>query len=194
MSEPEDGQGGSGGESKRDEKENELRPLWDRERPGLGPTGGRDGTEGEPEGDREEAEALPEEDPAEAAMRQLARLWPDISGEKRQEGGAEGADYGPLGPRRVRAGGGARRRSRRWGEAARRAAIIAAADGKNQPLPSLRAVRESFPLSQRELAQRTGLSRATVAAIEAGGRRPQPSTMRALARVLGVGAGEIAWP
>jgi DNA-binding XRE family transcriptional regulator len=91
------------------------------------------------------------------------------------------------------------RRVRRWGEAARKAAQREIADGPfdklrgNQRLRSLRAVREAFPLSQEELAERTRLGRSTIAALEAGRRRAYPSTRRAIARVLGVEVGEIAW-
>ena len=91
-------------------------------------------------------------------------------------------------------------RRRKWGEAARKAARSEMADGERwrREAPStrprsLRAVREGYPLSQRELAERTGLSRSTIAALEGGRRLPLPATMRVIARVLGVKPGEIAW-
>ena len=92
-------------------------------------------------------------------------------------------------------------RRRRWGEAARKAAQSEIADGERwrresrvvTRARSLRAIREGFPLSQRELAERTGLSRSTIAALESGKRLPVPATMRVIARVLGVEPGEITW-
>ncbi len=82
---------------------------------------------------------------------------------------------------------------RKWGEAARKAARSEIADGERRPPRSLRAVREGYPLSQREVAQRAGLARSTIAALEGGRRRAQPATMRAIASVLEVKPGEIAW-
>ncbi len=103
-----------------------------------------------------------------------------------------------VGARAVRRGqvagpAGGRRRVRRWGEAARKAARREIADGEHRSPRSLKAVREAFPLSQRELAERTRLSRATIASLEAGKQRAHPATRRVIARVLGVEAGEIAW-
>jgi DNA-binding XRE family transcriptional regulator len=51
--------------------------------------------------------------------------------------------------------------------------------------PHLRHVRLSRSLTQAELAERAGLSRATVMALE-GGRDAWPTTVRKLARALGV--------
>ena len=82
---------------------------------------------------------------------------------------------------------------RRWGEAARRAKRQEISDGEHRRARSIRAVREAYPLSQRELGVRAGLARSTIAALE-GGRRAQPATMRAIALALGVKVGEIAWP
>ena len=139
---------------------------------------------------------------------QLDALLGPVGGQKqvgkRVAAGAESKDAtaergtqarGSPGQRRRPAPAGQRvaRRVRKWGEAARKAAQSEIADGP-QGLPrSLRAVREAFPLSQQELADRTRLSRSTIAALEAGGRRAHPSTRRVIARVLKVEPGEIAW-
>ena len=57
----------------------------------------------------------------------------------------------------------------------------------------MRAVREAFPLSQEELAERARMSRTTISQLESGRRQAQPSTRRAIASVLRVDVGEIAW-
>jgi transcriptional regulator with XRE-family HTH domain len=48
----------------------------------------------------------------------------------------------------------------------------------------LRAWRDYRVMTQQELADRAGVSRRTVAAIESGKVRPHPSTVRALAAAL----------
>ena len=53
-------------------------------------------------------------------------------------------------------------------------------------LTRLRAIRERTPLSQRELAERAGISRAALIRIEAGASSPHPATIRALAAALDV--------
>jgi len=58
-------------------------------------------------------------------------------------------------------------------------------------MPDLRRLRESAALSQRELAQKAGVSRATIAAAELGTRKPHPSTVRKLATALGLHPAEI---
>jgi transcriptional regulator with XRE-family HTH domain len=53
-------------------------------------------------------------------------------------------------------------------------------------LARLRALRDRQALSQRDLAERAGVSPTTVARIECGQLEPRPSTVRKLARALGV--------
>lgn len=50
----------------------------------------------------------------------------------------------------------------------------------------VKAVRTARALSQADLAQLAGVRTATVSEIESGRRTPRPSTIRALARALGV--------
>ena len=50
----------------------------------------------------------------------------------------------------------------------------------------LRELREEQGFSQYSLAEESGVGRSTIAALEAGERGAHPSTMRALARALGV--------
>lgn len=50
----------------------------------------------------------------------------------------------------------------------------------------LRQVRERLFVTQEELSERTGLSRATISRIESGLQRPRISTVRKLADALGV--------
>src|SRR5687767_16038587 len=50
----------------------------------------------------------------------------------------------------------------------------------------LRELREERGFSQYGLAQESGVGRSTIAALETGERGAHPSTMRALARELGV--------
>jgi len=52
--------------------------------------------------------------------------------------------------------------------------------------PRLREWRERATLSQEELKERSGISRATIADLEAGNRGAQPRTIRRLAAALGV--------
>jgi transcriptional regulator with XRE-family HTH domain len=47
-------------------------------------------------------------------------------------------------------------------------------------------VRERLFVTQEELAERTGVSRATISRIESGQQRPRISTIRKLAAALGV--------
>src|SRR6266536_3388461 len=57
----------------------------------------------------------------------------------------------------------------------------------------LRHARESAGLTQEELAARAGLTPNAVGALERGERRfPYPATVRALAKALGLTAGERA--
>lgn len=50
----------------------------------------------------------------------------------------------------------------------------------------LRAARQRVALAQTELGELAHISASTIVELEAGRRRPHPSTIRALARVLGV--------
>jgi transcriptional regulator with XRE-family HTH domain len=55
----------------------------------------------------------------------------------------------------------------------------------------LRSVRERLFVTQEELAERTGMSRATISRIESGQQRPRISTVRRLAAALGVSPEEL---
>ncbi len=55
----------------------------------------------------------------------------------------------------------------------------------------LRELRDHASLSQEELAARSGVSRATIADLELGKRKPQPKTRRKLAEALGVEPHEL---
>ena len=55
-----------------------------------------------------------------------------------------------------------------------------------QRTPLLRSLRERAALSQEDLAEKSGVSRATIADLEAGKRPARPSTRRKLADALGV--------
>jgi len=58
---------------------------------------------------------------------------------------------------------------------------------------TLREVRRRKFLNQRELAERAGVSRATINAIEAGKTRPYMHTIRAIAGALGIDPVEVDW-
>jgi transcriptional regulator with XRE-family HTH domain len=53
-------------------------------------------------------------------------------------------------------------------------------------LTRLRALRERKVLTQQELADKAGITRATLSRLEAGAENPYPSTIRKLAAALGV--------
>jgi len=53
-------------------------------------------------------------------------------------------------------------------------------------LSRLKLLRERKALTQAELAERAGISRITVARLEAGVDEPRPATTRKLAAALGV--------
>jgi transcriptional regulator with XRE-family HTH domain len=55
----------------------------------------------------------------------------------------------------------------------------------------LRELRERVSLSQMELSERSGVSRATIADLELGKRGAQPKTRRKLAEALGVEPWEL---
>ena len=57
--------------------------------------------------------------------------------------------------------------------------------------PRLRELRERAALSQEDLAKRSGVSRATIADLEADKRPSRPSTRRKLAEALGVAPAEL---
>jgi transcriptional regulator with XRE-family HTH domain len=52
-------------------------------------------------------------------------------------------------------------------------------------LPALRRLRLQVALSQKELAERTGMSQTTLSDLETGKTKARPSTMRRLADALG---------
>jgi len=56
---------------------------------------------------------------------------------------------------------------------------------------ALRRLREGYPLTVRELAQRSGVSHNTITTIENRHRTANPSTVRKLAVTLGVEPGEL---
>ena len=58
-------------------------------------------------------------------------------------------------------------------------------------LPRLRTLRERQALTQRELADLAGVSRTTIVTLEQGADSPYPSTVRKLARALGVTPAEL---
>jgi transcriptional regulator with XRE-family HTH domain len=58
--------------------------------------------------------------------------------------------------------------------------------------PRLRELRERAALSQEDLAKKSGVSRATIADLEASKRPARPSTRRKLAEGLGVEAHELS--
>jgi transcriptional regulator with XRE-family HTH domain len=55
----------------------------------------------------------------------------------------------------------------------------------------LREVREQRFVTQAELAERTGMSRATLSRLESGLQRPRISTVRRIAAALGVQPEEL---
>jgi len=61
-------------------------------------------------------------------------------------------------------------------------------------LPRLRAIRERQALNQRELAQKAGLTPASLSRIEAGIQDPYTSTIRKLATALGVKPADLMGP
>jgi len=60
-----------------------------------------------------------------------------------------------------------------------------------QKTSHLRELRDRASLSQEELAERAGVSRATIADLELGKRNPQPKTRRKLAAAPGVEPREL---
>ncbi len=60
--------------------------------------------------------------------------------------------------------------------------------------PNLEAWRAKRNLTQRELAERSGVALTTINEVETGRRRPRPATVRRLAAALGVGEAELLRP
>jgi DNA-binding XRE family transcriptional regulator len=58
---------------------------------------------------------------------------------------------------------------------------------------ALRRLREGYPLTVRELAERSGVSHNTITMIENRHRTANPSTVRKLAAALGIGSSELMW-
>jgi transcriptional regulator with XRE-family HTH domain len=58
---------------------------------------------------------------------------------------------------------------------------------------ALRRLREGYPLTVRELAERSGISHNTITIIENRHRTANPSTIRKLAAALGVEPSELMW-
>jgi transcriptional regulator with XRE-family HTH domain len=56
---------------------------------------------------------------------------------------------------------------------------------------ALRRLREGYPLTVRELAERSGISHNTITMIENRHRTANPSTVRKLSAALGVEPGEL---
>ena len=56
----------------------------------------------------------------------------------------------------------------------------------------IRELRQRKLLSQRELAERAGVSETTIVKLELGATRPQPRTLRKIAEVLGLSPEEMA--
>ena len=65
------------------------------------------------------------------------------------------------------------------------------AGGWMQRTPRLRELRERAALSQEDVAERSGVARATIADLEAGKRPARPSTIRKLAKGLNVEIAEL---
>lgn len=61
-----------------------------------------------------------------------------------------------------------------------------------QKTTPIRELRQRASLSQQELAERSGVSRATIADLELGRRHPQPKTRRKIAEALGVEPHELS--
>jgi transcriptional regulator with XRE-family HTH domain len=56
----------------------------------------------------------------------------------------------------------------------------------------IREARQRKLLSQRELAEKAGVSETTIVKLEMGATRPQPRTLRKIAEALGLGIEEMA--
>jgi transcriptional regulator with XRE-family HTH domain len=58
-------------------------------------------------------------------------------------------------------------------------------------VPNLKRIRNEYPLTVRELAKMSGVSYDTITKVENGHREARPSTIRKLARALGVEPREL---
>jgi transcriptional regulator with XRE-family HTH domain len=58
-------------------------------------------------------------------------------------------------------------------------------------VPNLKRIRNGYPLTVRELAEMSGVSYDTITKVENGHREARPSTIRKLARALGVEPREL---
>jgi transcriptional regulator with XRE-family HTH domain len=58
-------------------------------------------------------------------------------------------------------------------------------------VPNLKRIRNEYPLTVRELAEKSGVSYDTVTKVENGHREARPSTIRKLARALDVEPREL---
>ena len=56
----------------------------------------------------------------------------------------------------------------------------------------IRELRQRKLLSQRELAQKAGVSETTIVKLEMGATKPQPRTLRKIAEALGISAEDMA--
>jgi transcriptional regulator with XRE-family HTH domain len=56
----------------------------------------------------------------------------------------------------------------------------------------IRELRQRKLLSQRELAEKAGVSETTIVKLEMGATKPQPRTLRKIAEALGIGAEDMA--
>jgi ribosome-binding protein aMBF1 (putative translation factor) len=66
------------------------------------------------------------------------------------------------------------------------------ADATGTLAMNLRQLREARQWSQEELAARSGVALATIAKLEAGAIRPQPTVLRRLAQALGLTPEDLA--
>lgn len=67
-------------------------------------------------------------------------------------------------------------------------------DSRVVRLPTLRVLRTRQALTQEELADRAGITRATLSRIEAELQDARPSTVRKLAKALGVKPSDLMEP
>jgi HTH-type transcriptional regulator/antitoxin HipB len=63
--------------------------------------------------------------------------------------------------------------------------------GRGTPLPRLKSARKKRGLTQRELAERAGVSPGTVNELETGRRGGYPTSIRRLANALGINVEDL---
>ena len=63
--------------------------------------------------------------------------------------------------------------------------------GNISRMAKLKEIRKRKALSQRDLADQSGITHATICRIEIGKQKPNPSTHRKLAKALGVDPSEL---